>query len=85
MLRVKDIQLFTTYKVLLEVLKDPDSSVDKEYTDQLDLVDIGNEFIRESHHREKVFGTFFEIRYYLNSLVVICVQYVNFCGCGFWE
>ena len=33
-------------------------SVHKEYTDQLDLVDIGNEFVRESHHRENVFGTF---------------------------
>ena len=33
-------------------------SVHKEYTDQLELVDIGNEFVRESHHRENVFGTF---------------------------
>ena len=33
-------------------------SIHKEYTDQLDLVDIGNEFVRESHHRENVFGTF---------------------------
>ena len=33
-------------------------SVHKEYTDQLDLVDIGNEFVRESHHRENVFGEF---------------------------
>ena len=35
-------------------------SVHKEYTDQRDLVDIGNEFVRESHHRENVFGTFFK-------------------------
>ena len=33
-------------------------SVHKEYTDQLDLVDIGNEFVRESHRRENIFGTF---------------------------
>ena len=33
-------------------------SVHKEYTDQLDLINIGNEFVRESHHRENIFGTF---------------------------
>ena len=47
-------------------------SVHKEYTDQLDLVDIGNEFVRESHHRENVFGIF-EIRYYFEfNLCAIC-------------
>ena len=57
-------------------------SVHKEYTDQLYLVDIGNEFVSESQPQRKRFWYIFEIRYYLNS---ICVQYVNFCGCGFWE
>ena len=37
-------------------------SVHKEYTDQLDLVDFENEFIRETHH---IFGT------YLKSEVIL--------------
>ena len=33
-------------------------NVHKDRTDQLNLVDIGNEFIRESSHRESIFGKF---------------------------
>ena len=32
----------------------------KEYTDQLDLVDIGSEFVRESPHRQCIFGKFLQ-------------------------
>ena len=50
-------------------------SVHKEYTDQLDLVDIGNEFVRESHHRENVFGSFLKSDYYyLNSILCAICQ-----------
>ena len=33
-------------------------SVHKGYTNQLDLIDIGNEFARESHCRENILGIF---------------------------
>lgn len=32
--------------------------IHKELLDQLNLVDIGNEFVRESEHRARVFGSF---------------------------
>ena len=34
--------------------------IHKSYTDDLSLIDIGNEFIRESNHRETLFGKFSE-------------------------
>lgn len=34
--------------------------IHKNHTDQLDLIDIGNEFVKESPHRHSVFGTFLQ-------------------------
>ena len=33
-------------------------SVHKGYINQLDLIDIGNEFVRETHCRENILGIF---------------------------
>ena len=32
--------------------------IHKECTDQLNLIDLGNAFVRNSHHRETLFGKF---------------------------
>ncbi len=33
-------------------------NVHQDRTDELNLIDIGNEFIRENTHRESIFGKF---------------------------